>query len=209
VETEHGHESFWHLSRVCEEGTYHLLRVTNWHPVHCQPQVLFYGFISVTNRELQQTESIFSRKSDVGTPRLWQNQVSHRGKGKRSSWERVWIWLMKTVGLQVNMCVSFSPDSIVIIWWQKGGHWLWQSEDSDLVQLSFGKSSVYEELIVQVSSYLRRWQCLISKVVIPMSWQDNLSSLRRWLNLSRFSRLKLKFIILRLPSSWWCSFLDT
>jgi hypothetical protein len=51
----------------------------------------------------------------MGTPRLWQNQVSHRGMGKRSSWERGWIWLMKVVVFQVSMCVGFSPGSIVII----------------------------------------------------------------------------------------------
>ena len=51
----------------------------------------------------------------MGTPRLWQNQVSHRGMGNRSSWERVWIWVMKAVVFQVNMSVGFSPDSIVII----------------------------------------------------------------------------------------------
>ncbi len=51
----------------------------------------------------------------MGTPRLWQNQVSHRGMGKWSSWERDWIWLMKDVVFQVSMSVGFSPGSITII----------------------------------------------------------------------------------------------
>jgi hypothetical protein len=57
----------------------------------------------------------FSRKTGMGTPRLWQNQVSHRGMGKRSSWEQGWIWLRKAVVFQVSMYVGFSPGSIVII----------------------------------------------------------------------------------------------
>jgi hypothetical protein len=48
---------------------------------------------------------------------------------------------------------------------QMGGYWLHKTEDSNLVHLSCGTSSVCEGLIVQVSSYLRKWQCLFDKVV--------------------------------------------
>jgi hypothetical protein len=58
----------------------------------------------------------------MGTPRLWQNQVSHRGMGNRSSWERGWIWLMKVVGFQCDesctacMC-SHRHKSRPNLWW--------------------------------------------------------------------------------------------
>ena len=61
------------------------------------------------------TRGLSNKAGIMGTHRLWQNQVSHRGMGKLSSWERGWIWLMKAVVFQVSMCLGFSPGSIAII----------------------------------------------------------------------------------------------
>ena len=83
------------------------------------------------------------------------------------------MWVMKVVGFQVRMSVGFLPDSIVIISCVNTEGWSLTEQGrgfkscSLVGELSSGKSSVSEELIVQVSAFLKQWQRLFAKVAMP------------------------------------------